>query len=203
MKLVNLALILILILPLTGALTLYGTVVDELDNVLPYSEIKIQCQEFSRELKTDKYGSFFIELNQNICMISAKKDNLVGYAQVDLTEELNQIEIKLNKKLLTSKNYWIYLIILLILIVILYLYRKKNIKNVKTNILKTLSEKEKTIINELKKHNGSLTQAKIHHNTKMPKVSLSRHIKALEKKKLIKTESIGKMKKIKLSKLFK
>lgn len=70
------------------------------------------------------------------------------------------------------------------------------------DLMETLNEKETQIVNFLIENNGNATQAKIMHNTGIPKASLSRYIDRLEQKKIIETIDLGKVNKIKLSKWF-
>ncbi len=70
------------------------------------------------------------------------------------------------------------------------------------DILGTLSERQKKIVEFIIEHKGSITQSKIFHGTGIPKASLSRNLKSLEIKKIIKIEKLGKLRKIKLSDWF-
>ena len=67
--------------------------------------------------------------------------------------------------------------------------------------MKTLNEKEKKVVDFLIE-NKETTQAKIYRNTGISKASLSRTTFSLENKRIIETQKIGKLKKIKLSKWF-
>lgn len=65
----------------------------------------------------------------------------------------------------------------------------------------TLNERENEIIDELLEHK-KLKQAQLQHLTKIPKVSLSRHLVALENKNLIIKKSLGKTNIIEINKDF-
>ena len=69
-------------------------------------------------------------------------------------------------------------------------------------LMKTFSEKEQKVVDFLLKHNNLTSQAKIRHNTKIPRTSLTRVLKSLEKKKIAEIEKEGKMVSVKLTKFF-
>lgn len=77
--------------------------------------------------------------------------------------------------------------------------KKSFVQNEKVKLLlKGLSEREQQIVKCLITHKGEATQSKIYLETKIPKASLSRHIKNLETKSLISIETIGKLKRVTL-----
>lgn len=69
-------------------------------------------------------------------------------------------------------------------------------------ILATLNPKEKQVVEFLLKNNYSASQAKIRYEIGIPRTSLSRIIQSLVSKKIIETEKIGKMIKVKLTDFF-
>lgn len=69
-------------------------------------------------------------------------------------------------------------------------------------VIETLSENERQIVNVLLKHNGKLTQAKIRHETGIPKSSLTGIINALERKKIVNKIKYGRTNVIELSSWF-
>jgi len=88
---------------------------------------------------------------------------------------------------------------------------KKEIKEIKSledlgqrgkDIFKTLRKNEKTIVEFLVEQKEPVYFSKIHYKTGLSKGSLSRNIKSLENKDLIKTFKEGKIRKIKLSEWF-
>lgn len=86
---------------------------------------------------------------------------------------LNKIK-KLNKEIITEST----------------INQNENLKNVEKIDLSILPERQKQIINILK-NNGKMTQKKLEELINIPKSSLSRNIKILETKNIIKKESIG------------
>ncbi|MEM2989645.1 MAG: hypothetical protein QXQ02_00500 [Halobacteria archaeon] len=69
-------------------------------------------------------------------------------------------------------------------------------------VIETLNENERQIVNVLIKHKGRLTQAKIRHETGIPKSSLTGIIYALERKKIVNKIKYGRMNVIELSSWF-
>ena len=61
-------------------------------------------------------------------------------------------------------------------------------------VLKTLDGYDREIVETLMKNNGIMTQNKIRYATSIPKTSLFRCIQRLEHRRIVKTESVGKMK---------
>lgn len=70
------------------------------------------------------------------------------------------------------------------------------------DIMPTLNTKEKTIVNYLVGNKNEGSQAKIRHETGIPRTSLARVLKSLESKKIISTEKHGKLVKVKLTPWF-
>ena len=70
------------------------------------------------------------------------------------------------------------------------------------DILKTLSENEKSVVKFLLENNAFGTQARIKNSIGMPKTSLSRILRMLERKRVVEIERIGKLKKVKLTSWF-
>jgi uncharacterized membrane protein len=65
-------------------------------------------------------------------------------------------------------------------------------------ILKTLSERERKIVELLQKNNGRLKQSRIYVTLLIPKASLSRTLQALERKNIVKLTPFGKSKVVEL-----
>lgn len=71
-----------------------------------------------------------------------------------------------------------------------------------TDVLNTLNEKERKVVQFLLDNNEESTQAKIRYGTAIPKTSLARIFVGLQNKRIITIESFGKLKKIKLTPWF-
>jgi uncharacterized membrane protein len=69
-------------------------------------------------------------------------------------------------------------------------------------ILETLTERERTIVHALVKHNGEMTQADLRYETEIPKSSLTGILRALERRKIIKKKEWGRTNVIELSDWF-
>jgi uncharacterized membrane protein len=65
-------------------------------------------------------------------------------------------------------------------------------------LVKTLSEREKAILDIIVQQGGETTQARVYAMTRIPKTSLSRAVQALSKKRIIETEPFGKVVKLRL-----
>ncbi|MFC1697073.1 helix-turn-helix transcriptional regulator, partial [Nanoarchaeota archaeon] len=70
------------------------------------------------------------------------------------------------------------------------------------DIMETLTDKEKEVVNFIIKSKGETTQAKVYHETGIAKSSLHRQVKSLENKKVIDVMKVGKVKKIKFTDWF-
>ncbi|MBI5389164.1 hypothetical protein HZB01_02165 [Candidatus Woesearchaeota archaeon] len=80
--------------------------------------------------------------------------------------------------------------------------QQEKIKQRTYDILETLKDREREIVEYLLKNGFESTQAKLKHSLGIPKTSLSRIFSNLERKKVVNIESIGKMKKIRLTPWF-
>lgn len=107
----------------------------------------------------------------------------------------------------TTEAYFYYLLLALGLISLagvasaIYLKRRKVIpiqpatlqpSTNLTTVLPTLDERERKIIDELLKFGGKTTQAKLYYSTGIPKATLHRTLKELERKNIIKLVGVGK-----------
>ena len=79
---------------------------------------------------------------------------------------------------------------------------KKGPSKRQEDILSTLSDREKKIVNHLLSHKNESSQSKIRHGTGIPKTSLTRIFQSLERKKVISIQKFGKLKKVKLTAWF-
>ncbi|MBN3037766.1 MAG: hypothetical protein JW834_04955 [Candidatus Diapherotrites archaeon] len=70
-------------------------------------------------------------------------------------------------------------------------------------LIQTLPEREQGIIRLVLENKGELTQAQIFKLTRIPKTSLSRAIKSLERHNFVEIEEFGKVKKVRLAEWFK
>ncbi len=179
---------------------------------------------------TDNFGTFSIDyFPSGNCKIFATYNKVVGFTQIKISKgAISEIEIKLDKTIVSDNgNNWIIplLIMAIIILIIFFIARKKlnllqanqqKIKPKETSdnktkiplgkrahdILATLKDKEKDIIQFLAEHNGKSTQSKIYYTTGIPKVSLSRYIRRLEQKNIISINKVSKVNHLQLTEWF-
>lgn len=201
--------------------SLRGIVKDTFENVVPYAELRFEC---SNEIgidfpeKTTKFGSFVVEyIPAGSCKVFAYFNDVVGIQEIEIEHgKVYDAEIILDTSLLISKKInWMMGVVALIVIVLLFLIflRKKNKKEEKIkkeekkevkgqraqDILKTLNNREKKVIEYLLESGKEETQAHVRHNTEIPRTSLARCLQSLEAKNIIQIKKIGKLVKIRLT----
>tara|TARA_Y100000310_G_C20694125_1_gene824255 strand:+ start:640 stop:1530 length:891 start_codon:yes stop_codon:yes gene_type:complete len=190
-----------------------GNVHDDLGNLIKEGELDFECDKLSSinfPKKTDKYGSFSTYVPTGECVVSVNYKNFVGRKIVNSEKgDSLVVELVLEERS-AGENIWLWILsVVLIFFVIRNLKnikrnfgktRKKDGKNKKVkNIIKTLNDKEKEIVEFVIGNNNEANSSKIRHELKIPKTSLSRILVNLEKKKIVCIERHGKMKKVKLA----
>lgn len=219
MKQLVYALLFILLLPIANAeiATVKGIVLDSLDNLVGYADIKLDCIE-DQTFSTDKFGTFMIkDVPVGECKVYANYKDAIGFRNI--TIKLNQtsdIEIKLDKTIINvtmEKSYFGLSLLLLIFIILIvyFIFRKNKTKKPKkpkdkkirrvADIMKTLNSKEQHIANLLLEKK-SMGQANIRHELKIPRTTLSRLLQSLEKKNIVEIEKSGKVVNVKLTNWF-
>ncbi len=191
--------------------TLRGKVVDKLDNVVDNAVLDIECSSnYGRSLpnSTDEFGSFSINyLGVGDCTIKAMKKNSVGFKTVSVKQgEISDITIELDQSLAERKVSVVpFLIVGVIAIGASFFFfkkRKKGLPKKSEEIIETLDEREKHIVDFLISAGGNSTQAKIYHETGIPKTSLHRYLKKLERKNIIKIKDGGNVNKVSFTEWF-
>ena len=209
-------LLLLLLLPVVGAdAVVKGVVIDSLDNLVGFAEIKLDCMEDS--FSTDKFGTFSVSsVPEGECRVYAAYRNGVGFQTVDVkANQTVYIELKLDKTIVNIPQKISYvlpavIIIILLLVVVLYLkFRKRKVEKAELkhpsriqDILKTLKPKEKSIVEFLLQNNNSSSQARIRHSTGLARTSLARCLQDLESKNVVAVERLGKLVKVRLTDWF-
>lgn len=181
---------------------------------------------------SDKFGSFSAYwLPIGLCKVSAKYGNNAGHSEVEIKKgELSEVDINLSKGVLPRFNFTV-LIIMIVLGVMIALIgikfvnkkgkeekskeekieiskpsevanTKKELSSRTEDVINTLKEKEKNVVEFLLKNGNKGTQSKVRYATGIPKTSLARVLVSLELKKIVKVEKIGKLKKIELTPWF-
>ena len=201
-----------------------GNVYDMNGNAIKGAQIKLDCSgDYGETLSTvtDDFGSFsFFWLPIGSCRISAVHGNKVAYKDVEIKRgELSSIDITLSKGTFSSLAFGAVILVVLVVIILSFFIKnrkketkekKEHIKKEEANplnsrsndILKTLNEKEKAVVEFLIQNGYKGTQSKIRYGTGIPKTSLSRVLNSLEFKKVIVIEKIGKLKKVDLTAWF-
>lgn len=200
-----------------------GNVYDENGNAIKGAQIKVECSGSYGQTEnkvSDKFGSFSLYwLPVGYCRISSMYSNRVGYKDIEIKKgELNNIDITLSTGILSGFNFKFIVILVLIAIVAEFIRRsyitrkKKNAIKKETkekelssrteDIIKTLKDNEKYVVNFLLDNDYKSTQATIRHNTGIPRTSLSRILKSLETKKIVEVEKVGKLIKVRLTPWF-
>jgi uncharacterized membrane protein len=195
-----------------------GTVYDKNGKVITDAIINFECSNNwgeTTQTYTNSFGSFSSNyLPIGSCKVTARSGSVIGYKIVEIKRgEHQDIEITLEKEVATNYRF-LFLIVISVFIFFLFAKfekrksvtrkRKASRRKVKLNkrmedIIKTLNERERKIVNFLLSEKEEASQAKIYHSLEIPKASLSRAISSLERRKIVKTKKIGKLKKIKLS----
>ena len=199
--------------------TLRGTVFDNLDNIVK-ADLRFECSKNYGEEKpksTDKYGFFTINyMPIGICRIIASKSNTIGLSNIIIEEgKVAEIQIRLSES--KKSNLFMYILIIFVVILLILLLskikrkakiskpkdKKEKIISKRTNdIMKTLNEKELSVVNFLLQNNNKSTQATIMHNTQIPKTTLIRILDSLQNKRIIEIATVGKLKKVNLTSWF-
>lgn len=204
--------------------TVKGIVKDKLDNIVGDAGLKFECTpnpEIRFPSKTDKFGGFFVNfVPVGKCKIFASYKDGIGFKEVNITKGvLEDIEINLDKSIVVPRRNIVFDVLVVVFVIIFvlviyfrreissYLFKKKEVKEEKISkrardIIETLNEKEKKVVNYLLEHEHKGAQSAIRHETGIPRTSLSRCIKSLQIKKVIEVEKIGKAVKIRLTDWF-
>ncbi len=202
----------------TGSIS--GTVIDELSNLISNADLKFECAaEYGeqRPLKTDKYGSFSLQYAPvGRCKITAYRNNMVGAEMITLERgQSSDLVIRLEQKT-ASRNLLPYAIgmVVFVVLVVVILKRSKMPKSISTeekkasithrtrDIIETLREKERQVVQVILDSGNESTQARIKSATGIPKTSLSRILEGLSAKKILEVEIHGKLKKVRLTTWF-
>jgi len=213
-------LLLLLLVPLVcaGNATVKGVVLDGLDNLVGFAEIKFDCMEGS--FTADKFGTFSVSnVPSGPCRVFAAFRDGGGFELVDIqSNQTTYVELKLDKTIVNlpkQHNYLlpVLLFVVFVLAVLAYKFWKKEKRLEKAvkaeshsarihDILKTLKPKEKQIVEFLLQNNNAGSQAKIRHSTGLARTSLARCLTDLEAKNIIAVERLGKLVKVRLTDWF-
>jgi len=175
------------------------------------------------------FSSYWLPIGS--CKISAMYGGKVGYRDIEIKNgELSNIDITLSKGVISGFNFWTILIMVIVVLIVTFFglkyinkrggketvkekveakeeivredVEKKELSSRTRDVMKTLKDKEKGVVNFLLENDNKSTQARIRYDTGIPKTSLARILMGLELKKVIKIEKIGKLKKVELTDWF-
>jgi len=208
---------------LMGAGSARGMVYNSKGQALQNAIVDVECTADYGEkdaTKTDRYGNFVLYwLPEGHCRISAVQNNRVGFENVNIEKGmLEDLDIRLGGTIAESNYLWLIILVVLIGVVILMYLRKPKAAKKETaktivvrkkehhprilDIMRTLKDNEKKIVEYLIENKGKSTQAYIKNSLGIPKTTLARSLKMLEAKNVVSIECIGKMKKVDLTDWF-
>ncbi|MFH1590559.1 MAG: hypothetical protein ABIC95_01390 [archaeon] len=203
---------------------LSGMVQDRYDNLVIHAKLTFQCEEplaGTFPVQTDEVGSFRVpNLPMGRCRVIASAKDAAGVADIEIiSNTLYDVKVALDHKRTGQGVSFVLFIIaglalLIIGAVVVWQYRSNrrvcapasqqtvSITPRMRDILLTLDETQREVVDYLLNQNGCATQTRIRQFTGIPKTSLFRCIGALERKRIVTTSSIGKMKTVTLTPFF-
>jgi len=201
-----------------------GEVVDYKGMLIQGATVKLSCSgEYGIEDQTytDAFGSFSADwLPVGPCRISALSGGRTGSLNLNVSQgQLSDVKIVLERNVTSQEFNLIWLVVPLAsvaaaVIVASLFIRRKNHKVPKENaspitsdrrmadILSSMDENERKIMEFLMAAGGKSQQNKICRELGLPKSSLSRAIGGLEARNLVKTEKLGRVNRVELSNWF-
>lgn len=204
--------------------SLMGEVYDPNSNLLPGATIKLECSgEYGEtaSVSTDLFGSFSADwLPIGSCKVSALSGNKVGSQTVQISQgQLVEVNITLEQSVAGGgDDYILFIIILMVVVVVLafFMLKKKPVRTAapKTergpitadrhmeDILSALDINERRIVKALMEGGGKSMQYKLGRELDLPKSSMSRAVSGLESRNIVKTEKLGRIKRVELSQWF-
>ncbi|RLI91208.1 MAG: hypothetical protein DRO89_04430 [Candidatus Altiarchaeales archaeon] len=200
--------------------SLRGNVYNEIGERIVNARVRVDCgrDHGDRDTVSDEFGRFSLDyVPVGICEVLALSNNKVGSITINITKgELKTIDITLAQEVKSGPDLRILLIasIPVIVVIIFYLSRKRKpepgiekttkieITGRMRDIIRTLTDRERDIVELLIENNGKLTQAEIRHFLRIPKATMSRDIHSLKQKRIVETIKIGRNKEIILTKWF-
>jgi uncharacterized membrane protein len=226
---VNLRSNLTLPLYLAGVGSVRGKVVDASGSAIPNVPVKPECVSSAGDLSgttTDNIGFYNLDwLPSGSCVISSISGGVSGSKEVTVVpSSLQTVDILLMQKVKGSvTGFAVVLIAFIIIISILFILlrsrvprgksdtrdsklesqeRHLNVSGRQRDILKTLNDKERQIVEFLISHENRANQSKLRYELAIPKTSLVRILQGLQLKNIVRIEQAGKLKKVYLTNFF-
>jgi hypothetical protein len=205
--------------------SLSGDVVDASNNLVPNSEVKFECggdYGETESLSTDQFGSFSADwLPIGSCKVSAINGKKVGSSTVAINQgQVSSVTVSLEKEVasLVDDYSWLLLLFVFVLAAVAifmfmkYKSREKELpepeaKEIKPDghmrdVIQALDENERKIVEFLMAKGGESLQNRMTRELAWPKSSMSRALGGLEARNIIKTEKLGRVKRVELSEWF-
>ena len=201
----------------------------ELREVVEGAILKFDCNaDYIRpgEMTTDSFGSFENEwMPVGKCKIYAKNGKQIGSEDVVISpgDLSSNVQIILDKKAaLNGDDFYVILLAVAAMLFLIYLLMRRRMSKVVAtseksatrekeerviskraqDLMQTMNEREKKVVQYLLDNGGRSTQNKICRGTFIPKTSLSRCIRLLEQKRIIAVERFQNIVKIELTAWF-
>ncbi len=202
--------------------SLRGDVIDREGNLIIGAQIKFECSGDYGETQptvTDQFGSFSAEwLPVGMCRVSALSKK-AGFSVVNISQgQISHLTITLKQGLSGPEADYSWPVLILVAVIALLtglilskmIAKKSQVEEVRViepngrmrDIISALDENERRVIEFLMQKGGKSQQNHIGRELEFPKSSLSRIISGLEVRNLIKTEKIGRIKRVELSDWF-
>lgn len=200
-----------------------GEVVDADSNLMTDAVVKFDCNSEYLEIRsatTDEFGSFSKEwIPVGECRISALKGRLAGSKEVSVGHgQIGFVTVELTQGISEGRADYLWLILLSIGaagVAFGYIIRRRSDtaspkpenKAIEPSgrmkdLMSALDQNERQIISALLQSGGTSQQNKLARELSLPKSSLSRTLGSLEIRELIKTEKLGRIKRVELSDWF-
>jgi len=205
-----------------GTAAVNGVVLDRLDNLVSFAEIKFEC--LNQVISADKFGSFSIkDVPVGECRVFAAYKDAAAFETIDvLPNQTLFVELKLDKTIinLPPKNNFIgwtalpialfILLCLFLFVVFFFKFRKKGTPTSRIeakesrssklrDVLKVLRPNEKAVVEFLLQNNHESSQNNIRYGTGISRTSLARCLRDLEAKNIVSIARLGKLVKVKLA----
>ncbi len=199
-----------------------GVVTDDDGRLIPGVSVRPDCSSSAGDIatmRTDDAGSFNFEwLPVGSCTIIAWDDDMRGSMDVSLEGgSLVPVTVVLDQRLRSSGNIWPIVLFVIIIVILFGVFSRKFLKrnapepsaqkrvltSRQEDVMRTLSPKERDVVELIHQHEGRISQATIKNDLAIPKTSLVRILMALELKKVVRIEKVGRQRKVYFTDWFK
>ncbi|MFH1849429.1 MAG: hypothetical protein ABH879_04550 [archaeon] len=210
--------------------SLHGTIVDRYDNLVAGARLRFSCtgpDVLDYPVSADEFGSFSLDaVPAGECTVRALGGGYAGRESLLIEQgTMNRVKVQLNEGVVSESRYvprlWVLVVLgifaMLMLGYSVFHHRKSGVlpeaiagaraKAVvlparSQDIVKTLRSREQKVVGLLVDCGGKTTQSRLHYESALPKVTLSRIIKSLEMKGIVHVKNAGRMNYIELTDWF-